>query len=188
MPFATPTTHIVSRGTPKVLIKGRQQVVGVNGLRKAAIMNSIRRKEPVVKRTKNKHPLNSPQWHNVIQMSQAETELEDESHQPPEPDVSDQSHITIFSSLGLSDYDALDEEDDDLYEDEYQDEDDYDSVYSGFNTIEPTDDVSDDYEFSTAPSHSAGIKHPQKIPSEETMDLVARDDRQGPLFFARYGV
>ena len=53
-PYATPSTHIVSRGASKIAIWARQKAFGRTPLRKAAIMNRIRIKHEAVREAERK--------------------------------------------------------------------------------------------------------------------------------------
>ena len=180
-PFATPTTHIVGRGAPKVLMKRQPQVVGLNGLRKAAIMNSIRGKDQSSRRLKSKQPFNSLQWHTTNQVCGIEFEGKADPPHPPEPDISEKREVQRIPSLGLSNYDALDEEEDDPYEDDCQDETEYGPMY---RIVDPTDSVSDNYDLPIDHKNISSTEYSQKPPLEDEMRYVIEENKQPGLFLA----
>ena len=130
-PFSQPASNIVNRGISKIPVWGaRNRAVGKIGLRKTAIMNAVRLRMDAAKdfmrleqeRSKERLPLREivvqkPRFHDMPL--------------PPSP-------------LGLSNYDALDIEDDfyDPYDDGGVDR--MSSIYSDFNIMSPSAAGEDD--------------------------------------------
>ncbi|KAL9119709.1 MAG: hypothetical protein Q9187_003736 [Circinaria calcarea] len=180
-PYALPTTHIASRGQPRIAMWARQKAPGKNVLYKAAIINSIKKKSSPKKKTESKGSTGATNVygedggaHRTI------CEGSDAVKRPREmSDVqsAQQSHGQTHSTpVGLSNYDALDQEDryDDLYQD---DESDCESVYSDFSYRDIADDQSDDYDFLTSPSHTTSRYLPRSPSMEEVNELVKDDDK-----------
>lgn len=179
-PYASPTTHIACRGEPRIAVWARQKAPRKNVLRKAAIINSIKKKDSPKRKMESKPPT-----------STADVGDEDEDAytatyegigaikrpgellklQPPQ-----QSYVTDDPvPVGLSNYDALDQEDpyDDLYQD---DESDCESVYSDFNNRDIAEEQSDEYDFLTSPSHIASRYLPRSPLLEEMNGLASAED------------
>ncbi|MCJ1371993.1 hypothetical protein MMC20_003214 [Loxospora ochrophaea] len=143
-PYATPTTHIVSHATPKRLIGPQRRPPARYLLRKAAIMNRIRRKNAEAKAVgakqveiSRKPPSHQLPHETSLHLTTAGAHCAKEeglphNHDPPIP-----------SPLGPSNYDALDEEDPFDEEDEEEDTD-TSSVYSSLNLLGLTDSSYDD--------------------------------------------
>jgi len=199
LPFSAPPTHIVDRGSSKIAVWAKQKALGRNLLRKAAILNRIRRRAAAAREERERE--------KVLSARQAELESARlaflygspngthtrPAYSPYEHDDNDGSWYggadgvgagrkrqqlqTQFprreyiplppSPLGLSNYDALDL-DDDFDEEEGADwgiggdgdgdredgmerngmsaEGNGGAIYSDFNVLEPTESVIGDYD------------------------------------------
>ena len=173
-PYASPTTHIASRGEPRIAVWARRKAPGKNVLRKAAIINSIKKKDSPKRRMESKIPTSEDEdaYITTYEGSGAiERPGELLKMQPPQ-----QRHVTDEAvPVGLSNYDALDQEDpyDDLYQD---DESDCGSVYSDFNNRDIADEQSDEYDFLTSPSHIISRYLPRSPCLEEINGLASEED------------
>jgi len=120
-PFSAPPTHIVDRGSSKIAVWAKQKALGRNLLRKAAIMNRVRKH---MAEAEAKGQVLVRQHGSIAQIPRRQF-----IPLPPSP-------------LGLSNYDILD------MEDELHDECDEDGplVYSDFNILEPVEPDYADYD------------------------------------------
>lgn len=180
-PYALPTTHIASRGEPRIAMWARPKAPGKNVLYKAAIINSIKKKSSPKKKTESKGLTSATNVYDEDgDAHRTIGEGSDAAKKPRdmfEVQSAQQSHGQAHSTpVGLSNYDALDQEDryDDLYQD---DESDCDSVYSDFSNRDIADEQSDDYDFLTSPSHSASRYLPRSPSLEEVNGLVTEEDK-----------
>ena len=157
-PYASPTTHIVGRGEPGIAVWARRKAPGKNVLRRAAIINSIKKKGPPKRKVESKVLTSAA---NICDEEDAYITTYEGSGAVKKPGEScklqtlQQSHVSNDPvPVGLSDYDALDQEDpyDDLYQ---NDESDCESVYSDFNNRDIADEQSYEYDFLTSPNHTA---------------------------------
>ncbi|KAL8736548.1 MAG: hypothetical protein Q9181_002376 [Wetmoreana brouardii] len=147
-PYATPATHIISR---KALRLGpwAKPIYRVRSLRRAAILNAFRARMTTTKRLGSKEVNLLTNLKPQYESEHTEVDLITEGirtprdpcpqarppqqYQPPSP-----------SPLAPSNYDAFDEEEDAFNEDDTEDSDGGDSVYSNFNQL---DDVeTEDYD------------------------------------------
>ncbi|MCJ1241094.1 hypothetical protein MMC14_009098 [Varicellaria rhodocarpa] len=167
-PFATPTTNIVSRGPSKIAICARRRALGKNALRKAAILNSIKNKNPSLKRIENPYPLAHPRCFDTDEKWEGDKcTVKVGEVKGVEPAIARNSGVAAStSSPGFSDYDALDQ-DDGLYDEVDDSSDDCESVYSDFSIRDTTDTPSDEYDFLTSPDHMTGKLGPHRNHSRE---------------------
>lgn len=190
-PYATPPTHINSRGTMRVGVWARQRVVGRDLLRKAAIFNSIRIKRITAKEAEEHRPEIDTQSSLYRNLTQVEIEsLADcgRSHQsirhlgfctqqflPPPP-----------SPPGLSNYDAFDEDDGPL--DEEADEmTGSDTIYSDFSVLDPASADIEDYD-SLRPFDDDGNERELVIGlGEDVMGLIIENEKQNEVEVAFSG-
>lgn len=190
-PYATPPTHINSRGTMRVGVWARQRVLGRDLLRKVAVLNSIRIKRIAAKEAEEHRPEVVTQSSLYKNLTEAEIEsLADcgRSHQsirhlgfctqqfiPPPP-----------SPPGLSNYDAFDEEDDPL--DEEADEmTGSDTIYSDFSVLDPASSDIEDYD-SLRPFDDDGNERELVIGlGEDVMGLIIENEKQNEVEVAFSG-
>lgn len=131
-PFSQPATNIVNRGGSKIAIWGKAKALGRNWLRKAAIMNRIRLRVDAAADVRR-------QWERGRgTVALCEIVVPKPRHYevplPPSP-------------LGLSNYDALDLEDE-LEDDEHEGgAGRCSSIYSDFNIMNPVTSDGDAYDY-----------------------------------------
>lgn len=172
-PYADPATHIVDRGISKIAVWAKQRALGRNLLRKAAIMNLIRRRAVEAKETEQRRLEEARQAHLRHQLSTAQTPRRQYIPLPPSP-------------LGLSNYDALDLEDEvhDSADGEGQ------SIYSDFNFLDPSEPVVDDYDSLRdldALNEVPQERRPPTPPDEKSIEMLREKERQKELSFVHFG-
>jgi hypothetical protein len=172
-PFSQPASNIVNRGDPKVTIWGRARALNKNVLRRAAIMNRVRLRLAATRglcyqREPNREAVGLQ--HLIV----------------PKP----RNHDFVLppSPLGLSNYDALDLEDE-LSEDEREAGiERCSTVYSDFNIMNPVTSDGDPYEYLDALD---GITPedlpdtPPAPPEESIVEMLREKGRQGESIFVR---
>ena len=193
-PFATPTTHIIGRGTSKFAIWARQRTIGRDLLRKAAIMNRIRIKNTAMGRTDgrlSKEPELPPPYHE-----QYDTDLERVKERSNCQDMvvtlrpSNQHIPQSPSPLGTSNYDELDE-DSGMFDD--QDWGDLDnesvngeSVNSDFNRREAVNSAADEDDILLSSEYSATQPLPRMPSSAEILEVVNLENLQEEMSLAQF--
>lgn len=175
-PFSQPASNIVNRGISKVPIwRGKNKTHGKSVLRKAAIMNRVRITMDAAKDFMRQEQ----------EKSKARLELKDIFIQKPRL----HNFSLLPSPLGLSNYDALDlEDDEEMYEEDHDGTERSSSIYSDFNIMNPiTAGDGDDYEYLDALD---GIvpedlpDQPPPDPTEEGMaELLREKGCEGESFF-----
>ncbi|KAI9803198.1 MAG: hypothetical protein M1825_001989 [Sarcosagium campestre] len=172
-PFSSPPSHIVDRGVSKIAVWAKQKALGRNVLRKAAIMNSIREHAAAARRLEQKKMEMARQAFMRQQSCVAQVPRRQYIPLPPSP-------------LGLSNYDALDLEDD-LQNSDCDDESDGSSVYSDFSILEPSQSVVDDYDsldhFDSLPLK----RRPPSPPDEKELEMMREKERQKEVAFIQLG-
>ena len=178
-PFSQPASNIVNRGVgTKIAIWGKSKALGRNVLRKAAIMNRVRLSMDAAKDFMRQQEQRRSETlalrEIVVQMPRHH-----ESPLPPSP-------------LGLSNYDALDLEDE-LADDEHDEQQNgierASSIYSDFNIMNPSTNE-DDYGYLDALDGISERDLPDTPPPppEESITEILRDNqRQGDSYFADVG-
>lgn len=175
-PFSQPASNIVHRGGSKVAIWGKTKPLGRNWLRKAAIMNRIRLRVDAanVRRPWERGRGTVPLREIVVPKPRC--------HEMPLPP----------SPLGLSNYDALDLEDElEGSDDEGGGAERCSSIYSDFNIMNPVTSDGDAYDYLDALD---GIlpedlpDTPPPPPPEDSIVELLRDRRsQGQSMFVQLG-
>jgi hypothetical protein len=175
-PFSQPASNIVNRGVSKIAIWGKNKALGRNLLRKAAIMNRVRLRMDAAKDFMRQQEQRSRETLALREIVVQKPRLHD-LPLPPSP-------------LGLSNYDALD------LEDEMNDDEEHEggiertsTIYSDFNIMNPvTGD--DDYDYLDALD---GIS-PQDLPDtppappeESIVEMLREKERQGDSYFVHLG-
>lgn len=147
-PFATPSTYVVGRSGLKIAVWARPKITGTNLLRKAAILNSMRKKGLPARRRVNEQLKiiqafdagENPDLECITEHAEdGPSRTVDANKEKEEP-----LHIKV-STVGVSNYDAFDEEGD-PYDEDSQDEGDGDLIYSNFNDHNSGNSPIDDYE------------------------------------------
>jgi hypothetical protein len=122
-PYSQPATNIVNRGISKIAIRGRNRALGKNLLRRAAIMNRVRLRMDAANDLVRRH-------HEPNKETLALSEIvvqKPRYHDVPLPP----------SPLGLSNYDALDLEDEMSDDEQEGGIERCSSIYSDFNIMNP---------------------------------------------------
>jgi len=169
-PFSAPATNIVDRGISKIAIWAKERRLDKDVLRKAAIMNRLQlRLGPARGMPESREPdihLQAPR-HMLLPVP---------GHIPLPP-----------SPLGLSDYDALDLEDEILEEGEGE----HNlppKIYSDFNIMDPNRIVSgDDYEYlDELDSIAHELPEAKPPPDERLLEMIKEKGRQKEISFVRF--
>lgn len=176
-PFSQPATNIANRAILKIAIWGKQKPLSRHALRKAAIMNAVRLRMDAAKafmlqeQERRKGTLELKQI--VVQKPRTY-----EMPLPPSP-------------LGLSNYDALDLEDDMLDEDNEDGVEGRSPFYSDFSIMNPNCD-GDGYEYLDALDGISPDDLPAAPPSppeeDDVLEMLREKERLGDNFFVHVGV
>jgi hypothetical protein len=176
-PFSQPASNIVNRGISKIAIWGaKNRPLGKNMLRKAAIMNRVRLRMDAAKDFMR---LEQERSRGTLALREIVIQ-KPRCHDFPLPP----------SPLGLSNYDALDLEDEDFPEEHCEDGglDRVSSIYSDFNIMNPVTGDGEDYDYLDALD---GIQ-PQDLPDtppappdESIAELLREKERQGDSYFVQ---
>ncbi|KAE8450921.1 hypothetical protein EG329_005361 [Mollisiaceae sp. DMI_Dod_QoI] len=177
-PFSEPASNIANRGLSKIPVWGaKNKALGKNVLRKAAIMNRVRRRMDAAKDFMRQEQERSRERLSLREIILQKPRCLD-FPLPPSP-------------LGLSNYDALDL-DDDIYNEHNDDDEAVDKVsaiYSDFNIMNPTtNNDGDDYDYLDALD---GISPedlpdtPPAPPEESIAEMLSREDSRGESIFVR---
>lgn len=175
-PFSQPATNIVNRGLSKIAIWGKTRAPGRNDLRKAAIMNRVRLRMDAAKDFMRLEQERSRETLALREIVVHKPRCHD-FPLPPSP-------------LGLSNYDALDLEDDIADDEDGTVIERCSSIYSDFNIMNPTSGDGDGYEYLDALD---GIwpedlpDTPPPPPECSIVDLLKEKERQGDSFFVHVG-
>jgi len=175
-PFSQPASNIVNRGVLKIAIWGKQKPISRNLLRKAAIMNAVRLQMDAAKafmlqeQEKRRETLALKEI--VVQMPRTyEVPL------PPSP-------------LGLSNYDALDLEDEMMNEDSEEGGEGRLPFYSDFNIMNPSSE-GDGYDYLDAldgisPDDLPATPPPPPL-EDGIVEMLREKERLGDNFFVHVG-
>lgn len=173
-PFSVPATNIVDRGFSRIAIWARGRRLDKNVLRKAAIMNRVRTRLDTAKATAQREQA-SRQTYALQQVMAPKPRFYD----PPLPP----------SPLGLSNYDALDIEDEILEDDEHG-EHSSSIVYSDFNVMDPTRAVDgDNYDYLDELDgipHEMPEERPPPPPDERLFDMLREKELQKDICFEKF--
>lgn len=91
------------------------------------------------------------------------------------------------SPLGLSNYDAFDEEEYPHAEGEHDDAN-AKSVYSDFNVLEPSEPIVDDYDYLGPSDSGPTVRRPPTPPCEKIVELMVERERQREVSFVQVGL
>ncbi|KAF2416264.1 hypothetical protein EJ08DRAFT_666723 [Tothia fuscella] len=213
-PFSTPATHIVDRGSSKIAVWAKQKHLIPQALRKAAIMNRVRRKSLEREAWLRKDSGISVGGDERLMVREAvlkESKLEgtNASGKFPDSRKSFKYAPVTPSPLGLSNYDALDDEDG-YYDDEHQ----YCSscpnspqkemnegigakeageYYSDFNFLDSVQEdresdaeYDDPFSLSVLPAEIVMEKRPPSPPDGRWMELMKEKERQREVLFLEF--
>jgi hypothetical protein len=189
-PFSAPATNIVDRGISKIAIWAKGRRLDKNLLRKAAIMNRVRINLDTAKAScatayaikQEEVARGTPALRQVI----VQKPRCYDAPLPPSP-------------LGLSNYDALDLEDElESFGDWSEEHDDDDgsycgpSIYSDFNVMKPmTTSDGDDYDYLDELDgipHDLPDERPPPLPGvdERLVDILTEKERQREISFVQF--
>lgn len=178
-PFSSPASNIVNRGICKIPVWGaKNKAHGKNALRKAAIMNRVRKRMDAAKdfwrleqerRSKERLSLREIVLHQKPRFM-------DLPLPPPSP-------------LGLSNYDALDLDDDlpELDDDLEDGVERISVIYSDFNIMNPTSSTEDgdDYDYLDALDGIPIEDRPPSPPPEDSVVEMLKEDHRGDGYFVQ---
>jgi len=174
LPFSEPASNIANRGLCKIPVWGaKNKAHGKSVLRKAAIMNRVRRRMDAAKDFMRLEQ----ERRSRERLSLREIVLQKprcfDFPLPPSP-------------LGLSNYDALDL-DDDIYDEQEDDVDKVSAIYSDFNIMNPTTSEGDDYDYLDALDGISPEDLPDTPPAppEESIAEMLREDSRGESMFVQ---
>ena len=190
-PYSSPPTHIISRGTSKIALWAKQKALGRNLLRKAAIMNSVRQRIVAAKETEQRR---MEQARQAFLYDNSPAANVDNLADGPRLYRSLPEHIPHRhyiplppSPLGLSNYDALDDEDYPHCDEEYEASEDR-SVYSDFNILDPSEAVVDDYDSLGSLDEAPPERRHPSPPCEKIVELMVERERQKEISFVQFAV
>jgi len=175
-PFSAPATNIVDRGISKIAVWAKNKALGRNVLRKAAIMNRIKREAEARREVEQRH----------LEVAR-QASLKQQCHIGK---ISRRCYIPMPPSpLGLSNYDALDLEDD-LYHDELGDESNESNIYSDFNILRTGTTVQDNYDYldelDGIPHELPEDRRPPTPPDEKIVEMLREKERQKEISFVKF--
>jgi len=176
-PFSSPSTHIIDRGPSKIAVWAKQKALGRILLRKAAILNRIRR-HAIEARESQQRELEAAREAFLLQQA-ITAQLPRRSYLPLPP-----------SPLGLSNYDAFDLEDD-IYRNNGDDDDDcFDPssndeplIYSDFNILDHSEPVVDDHDSLGEQNVPDQAPKSPKMSCVKESELSVERERQKKLLF-----
>ncbi|KAL3423364.1 hypothetical protein PVAG01_05111 [Phlyctema vagabunda] len=175
-PFSQPASNIVNRGSSKIAAWSRNKAIGRTDLRKAAIMNRVRLSMDAAKNVMRQEQERSRGLLALRQIMVQKPRFHD-MPLPPSP-------------LGLSNYDALDLEDEMTEEDEDGEGgiQRTSSIYSDFNIMNPVSDEGDEYEYLDAidglqPEDCTDVPPPP--PEDDILEILREKERHGDGHFLR---
>lgn len=197
-PFATPTTHIVSRGTSKFAVWARHRILGRDLLRKAAIMNRIRITNTAKRGTGGGPEKNTQPVAHYEEAHEMEFQVINDRNSRQQPiaaqKTSNQHVLQPCSPLGLSDDEEFGEcmFDDPDWEDMDTESVNSETVNSDFNRRESGAFAFDDDDVHMVPEQTTTQPSPRvpspRVPSSaEIFELVAQEDRQKEMSLAQFG-
>jgi hypothetical protein len=174
-PFSQPASNIIDRGFSRIAIWAKQRRTDQNVLRKAAIMNRVRSRLDTVKASAAKAAMARPPptIKDVV---------------PPKPPRCYELPLPP-SPLGLSNYDALDLEDEmfGIGEDgeEYST-----TVYSDFNVMDTTHhEDGDEYDYLDELDgipHDIPEERPPPPPDDRMVEMMKEKERQREICFVKF--
>jgi predicted small lipoprotein YifL len=211
-PFSTPATHIVDRGPSRIAVWAKQKQLLPQALRKAAIMNRVRRKSLEREAWSRKDSGISVGEDERVVVRKAV--LEGMKVEGPNafgkalhPPTSVEYNPVMPSPLGLSNYDALDDEDG-YYDDEHlycsscpnspkkekplerKKNGDYYSDFNFFdhtpNDRESDEEYDDPFSLSVLPVEIVMDKRPPSPPDSRLLELMKEKEREREVLFLEF--
>ena len=175
-PFSQPASNIVNRGVSKIAIWGKNKALGRNVLRKAAIMNRVRLRMDAAKDFMRQQ---EQRGRETLALREIVVQKPRHHDQPLPP-----------SPLGLSNYDALDLEDELDCEKEHEGGIERTAtIYSDFNIMNPVT-ADDDYDYLDALDGISPLDLPDTPPAppeESIVEMLREKERQGDSYFVHVG-
>lgn len=182
-PFSVPATNIVDRGISKIAIWAKGKRLDKGSLRKAAIMNRVRlrldaAKATAARRLSEEEESRRRQTQTQVVGFRQVMVQKHRSHDTPLPP----------SPLGLSNYDALDLEDEDCEGSDSE-------IYTDFNIMKPVGTGSGDGDEYDYLDELDGIPHdlaelpeerPPPPPDERMVEMLKEKERQKELCFVHF--
>ncbi len=189
-PFSAPPTHIISRGTSKIALWAKQKALGRNLLRKAAIMNSFRQRLVAAKENEQRRMELARQSFLYGELSAANLGMLADGPRRCQslPEHNPHRHYIPLppSPLGLSNYDAFDDEDYTQLDGEHEDAENRPS-YSDFSILDPAESVVDDYDSIGSLESASTDRRPPTPPCEKFVELMMERERQKEISFVQFG-
>jgi hypothetical protein len=211
-PFSTPATHIVDRGSSKIAVWAKQKHLIPQALRKAAIMNRVRRRtleREAWLRKDSGISVGNDGRAGVRKVVFGDVEMQGPNAFGNLYTAQNDAELNP-SPLGLSNYDALDDEDG-FYDDEHRycsscpsspkkeqstkhKTDDDDEYYSDFNFFdaskeegpESDEEYDDPFSLSVLPAGIAREKRPPSPPDGRLIELMKEKERQREVLFLEF--
>lgn len=159
-------------------------------------MNRVRIKHDAVREAERKRVELGTQLYLYDTPDLTNHDIVADRYRPPTPSPAQKPHRQYIplspSPLGLSNYDALDQEGDPYSEDEHEDAD-VSSIYSDFNVLDSNEPVLDNYDslasFDDAliEYEDTGQQRPPTPPREEIIKFVMEKERQKEVSFVDFG-
>lgn len=190
-PYSSPPTHIIGRGTSKIALWAKQKALGRNLLRKAAIMNSVRQRIVAAREIEQKRMEQARQA--LLYDNSPAADLVDSADGPRRyrslPQHLHHHHYIPLppSPLGLSNYDAFDDEDYPHNDGEAEPAEER-SVYSDFNILDPLEPVVDDYDSLESLDGASTGRRPPTPPCEKIVELMIERERQKEISFVQFAI
>jgi hypothetical protein len=177
-PFSVPATNIINKGISKIAIWAKRRRLDKDVLRKAAILNRVRTRLDAAKATAARDQEETTRQVFGLRQVLVQKPRCYDALLPPSP-------------LGLSNYDALDLEDEMSGHNEDEDgEDAGPTIYSDFNVMKPpTDADGDEYEYLDGLDgipQKPPEERPPPPPDERMVEMYKERERQRELCFVHF--
>jgi len=186
-PYSAPPTHIVSRGSSKIAVWAKQKALGRGLLRKAAILNRIRKRSVSngieLSRLGLAPPTLMYDYSATVVLQEDMAEKEERHHRFGNATPRREYLPLPPSPLGLSNYDAFDNEDGFFDEDG---EDGGGLVYSDFNVLEPCEPVVDDHDSLSAFNNDPVWGKLVPLADDKVEEIMREKERQKEISFVRF--
>jgi len=188
-PYSAPPTHIVSRGSSKIAIWAKQKALGRSSLRKAAVINRIRRRsleegKPAHGQICGTSALFMYDYSATVLLKEPRAEEDERPNRSPDLGLRRQHLPLPPSPLGLTNYDAIDDED--VFSDE-EDGDGGSLIYSDWNVLEPAEPVTGDHDALSAFADGPFWGELLEPPEEHVDEIMEERERQKQVAFVEFG-
>lgn len=176
-PFSAPASNIANRGNSKIAVGAKNKSLGRNLLRRAAIMNSIRLRDRSEEAKVTEWRNSGRAWSEAIRLQQMSSQRP-RLHDIPLPP----------SPLGLTNYDALDLEDE-MVDADGESTNEGLQIYSDFNIMDPVtnDDAEDECfdKLDSIPQNLPEDRRPPSPPDERIIEMLVGEEQQKDGIFVR---